>query len=135
MTLFHKITSRGIRNRYLKDLYNQWRGVQGAYDEGLVKGDAVLATAIWRNVFKGDENVDWRNVALVTSFVRRALKGLDGAKDDTIRRAAVKFRSGPGDEGPVVDQESRGLNAPWEMEDNEAWAEWEKKVEDAGPKA
>lgn len=133
MTLFHKISSRAIRNRYLKDLYNQWRGVQGAYDEGIVKGDAVLATAIWRNVFKGDENVDWRNVAIVTSFARRALKGLDGAKDETIRKGRVRFSS-PIGEGVTIEKEARGLKAPFEKVDEDQWVEWEKQVKDAAGK-
>lgn len=133
MTLFHKISSRAIRNRYLKDLYNQWRGVQGAYDEGIVKGDAVLATAIWRNVFKGDENVDWRNVAIVTSFARRALKGLDGAKDEQIRKGRIRFSS-PIGEGVTVEKDARGLKAPFEKVDEDEWVQWEKQVRDAARK-
>lgn len=35
----------------MKDMLEQYRGSVAAYDEGLVSGDAVLAAAIWRNVF------------------------------------------------------------------------------------
>ena len=69
--------ARGIRNRYLKDLFLQWRGVLAAYDEGLVKGDAVLAAALWRNLWKGNEDVDWTKVALVVAWMRACLVRLD----------------------------------------------------------
>lgn len=72
MVLLHNMSARSIRNKYLKDLFLQWRGCLTAYDEGLIKGDAVLASAIWRNVFRGDENVDWEKVAQVVSFLRTA---------------------------------------------------------------
>ncbi|EER36473.1 CBP3 protein [Histoplasma capsulatum H143] len=86
MTIYHGMTMRGIRNRYLKDLFIQWRGVLAAYDQGLVSGDAVLGAAVWRNIWKashvdpnagGDGNVpeemDWRKVAAVVGYMRRVL--------------------------------------------------------------
>ncbi|RVX73652.1 hypothetical protein B0A52_02542 [Exophiala mesophila] len=73
MILLHNMSARGIRNKYLKDLFWQWRGVLAAYDEGLIKGDAVLASAIWRNLFRGDENVDWDKVAKVVAFTRKGI--------------------------------------------------------------
>lgn len=36
------------RPGYMKDLFEQYRGMTVAFDEGLCSGDAVLATAIWR---------------------------------------------------------------------------------------
>ena len=81
MLLLHTITARGIRNRYLKDLFLQWRGILAAYDEGLVKSDAVLGSAVWRNLFKGDEDVDWRNVAMVVGYMRKAIVELDKVKE------------------------------------------------------
>lgn len=35
----------------MRDMLEQYRGSVSAYDEGLVAGDAVLAAAIWRNIF------------------------------------------------------------------------------------
>lgn len=78
MLLLHNMSARGIRNRYLKDLFIQWRGILAAYDEGLVKGDTVLASAIWRNLFKGDENVDWERVGKVLCYMRKCIRELDG---------------------------------------------------------
>lgn len=77
MSLWHGMGgSRTVRNKYLKDLFTQWRGVVYAYDEGLVKGDAVLATAVWRNLWKADEDVEWEKVALVVAYLRRSLTSL-----------------------------------------------------------
>lgn len=81
MLLLHTISARGIRNRYLKDLFLQWRGIIAAYDEGLVKGDAVLASAVWRNLFKGEEDVDWHKVAMVVGYMRKAVVELERVKD------------------------------------------------------
>jgi cytochrome b pre-mRNA-processing protein 3 len=70
MVILHNMNAQGIRSRYLKDIFLQWRGVLASYDEGLVKGDSVLGSAIWRNLFRGDEGADWTKVALVTGWVR-----------------------------------------------------------------
>lgn len=91
MVTIHNVHSRAIRNKYLKDLFVQWRGLLAGYDEGLIRGDAVLATAIWRNVFKADENVDFRHLGEVVSYMRGVLKGLDGMKDDAIAGGEVVF--------------------------------------------
>ena len=129
MTIFHKITSRTLRNKYLKDLYNQWRGVQGAYDEGLVKGDAVLATAVWRNIFKASDDVDWKNVALVVGFMRRGVRALDKAHDRAIVGSMVRF-GGPMSELPLVMKPSRGLHEPFGEEDETAAAKYKKEYGD-----
>ncbi|KAL9053910.1 MAG: hypothetical protein Q9162_004483 [Coniocarpon cinnabarinum] len=122
MTIFHGMSARSIRNRNLKELYNQWRGMIGAYDEGLIKGDAVLGTAVWRNIFKADEQVDWRDVAMVTSFMRRGLKALDKAQDKTIASASVRFGS-PAGEKAVVSKSSPLMARPLGKEDETALKE------------
>ncbi|KAN0082148.1 Ubiquinol-cytochrome C chaperone domain containing protein [Elaphomyces granulatus] len=83
MVVLHKLSSRSIRNKYLKDLFLQWRGILAAYDEGLVKGDAVLGAAVWRNLWKaspigpdGKEELDWTQVAYVVAYIRRVLSEL-----------------------------------------------------------
>ncbi|KAI4257220.1 MAG: hypothetical protein LQ352_001718 [Teloschistes flavicans] len=87
----HNIAARGARNSYLKDLFVQWRGLLAGYDEGLVSGDAVLAAAVWRNVFKGDEGVDLRALAQVVSYTRGVVKGLEGMGDEEVARGDVVF--------------------------------------------
>lgn len=83
MDVLHGMTSRGIRNKFLKDLFIQWRGVLAAYDEGLVKGDAVLGAAVWRNLWKASYtgpdggDVNWAGVAWVVAYMRRVLVELE----------------------------------------------------------
>jgi len=84
MVLLHNMSARSIRNKYLKDLFLQWRGVITAYDEGIIKGDAVLGGAIWRNLFRGDENVDWEKVAQVVAFFRNAVQTFSNQPIDNI---------------------------------------------------
>ncbi|KAJ9226842.1 hypothetical protein DTO027B5_2058 [Paecilomyces variotii] len=82
MDVLHGIYSRGIRNKYLKDLFIQWRGILAAYDEGLAKGDAVLGAAVWRNLWKAShtdangQDIDWAKVARVVAYMRRVLTEL-----------------------------------------------------------
>ncbi|KAL4819039.1 ubiquinol-cytochrome C chaperone-domain-containing protein [Aspergillus spinulosporus] len=82
MDVLHGLTSRAIRNKFLKDLFIQWRGVLAAYDEGLIKGDAVLGAAVWRNLWKASYNtpdgkeMDWEKVARVVAYMRRVLSEL-----------------------------------------------------------
>lgn len=45
MDVYHDLGSRTIRNKYLKDLFIQWRGIIAAYDEGLAKGDTLLVAS------------------------------------------------------------------------------------------
>ncbi|KAL4806970.1 ubiquinol-cytochrome C chaperone-domain-containing protein [Aspergillus unguis] len=78
----HGLTSRSIRNKFLKDLFIQWRGVLAAYDEGLIKGDAVLGAAVWRNLWKASYNgpdgkeIEWEKVARVVAYMRRVISEL-----------------------------------------------------------
>ena len=99
MMILHGMSARGIRNRYLKDLFLQWRGLLTAYDEGLVKGDAVLAGVVWRNLWKGEKSVDWERVAVVVGFVRRAIQELGKVADGSIQEVVA--------DGGVVFEEAR----------------------------
>lgn len=91
MATWHGMAARGVRNKNLKDLWTQWRGVQLAYDEGLIKGDAVMATAIWRNIFKADPNVDLHDLAVVTGYLYRELRRLGMVSDRTISEGTANF--------------------------------------------
>ncbi|KXT02685.1 hypothetical protein AC578_1152 [Pseudocercospora eumusae] len=91
MATWHGMAARGVRNKNLKDLWTQWRGVQLAYDEGLIKGDAVMATAVWRNVFKADPNVDVTDLANVTAYVYRELERLGRVGDEMLTEGKVRF--------------------------------------------
>lgn len=95
MAVWHGMSARGTRNRYLKELYSQWRGVILSYDEGLVKGDAVLATAVWRNIFKANPATDVADIAMVTSYMRRELVKLGVMDDNALTTGGVTFGKSP----------------------------------------
>ena len=113
MVVNHNMHARGTRNKYLKDLFIQWRGLLAAYDEGLVKGDAVLAAAIWRNVFKASEDVDVKALAQIVSYMRRVLKGLDSIPDEKLMFAELEFGT-PKDEASIVALRSKMMDLPFE---------------------
>ena len=91
MAVWHGMDSRTVRNKHLKDLWLQWRGLLLSYDEGLIKGDAVLATAIWRNLFKSSEDADIADVALVTAYMRKQLVRLEAIDDQKFAAGEVTF--------------------------------------------
>lgn len=111
MDVTHGITSRALRHRYLKDLFVQWRGVLLSYDEGVARGDAVLAAALWRNVYKGRADVDPRRLAALVSWTRLGLRSLDQVPDDALffDAAAALTRFSPRDELVHVDRPAREL--------------------------
>lgn len=81
MVVSHNMEARGTRNKYLKDLFIQWRGLLFAYDEGLIRGDAALASAVWRNVWKGREDVDIKGLTTVVAYMRKSLMDLEAIED------------------------------------------------------
>ncbi|KAK3702195.1 Serine carboxypeptidase 3 [Vermiconidia calcicola] len=107
MATWHGMAARGVRNRYLKDLLLQYRGVLFSYDEGLIKGDAVLAAAVWRNVFKADEGADLGDVGLVVAYLRRELQSLGKLEDAKVADAKVQF----GDPGTL--KKLLETKSPW----------------------
>ena len=103
MISHHDISARSIRNKYLKDFFLQWRGLQAGYDEGLVKGDAVLATAVWRNVFQAREDVDWKGVGDVVSYMRGCIKALEQLPDGVlVSGGGVAFGDPAGERAGVL---------------------------------
>ncbi|KAJ8114124.1 hypothetical protein ONZ43_g4978 [Nemania bipapillata] len=110
MDLGHGISSRALRGRYLKDLFVQWRGIVAAYDEGVAKGDAVLASAVWRNVFKAREDVCVRDLAAIVSWMRLCLKMLDQMPNEALlARAGTALKWPAKNEFAVVDKPMRQL--------------------------
>lgn len=49
----YAVTQSRLIKGYMKDMLEQYHGSCAAYDEGLISGDAVLAAAVWRNIFGG----------------------------------------------------------------------------------
>jgi cytochrome b pre-mRNA-processing protein 3 len=79
------------RKKYLKDYFEIWRGTILAYDEGLVKGDAVLAAAVWRMVFDAKEDVDPVKIAVVTAYIRREVARVGALGDKVLATGYVGF--------------------------------------------
>jgi cytochrome b pre-mRNA-processing protein 3 len=95
MHVDHNISSSALRQRYLKDIFVQWRGLVLAYDEGLIKGDAILASAVWRNLFKGDPDVDPRHLAAVVGWMRSTLAALETTSDANLPMRAEEILQKP----------------------------------------
>ncbi|KMU85523.1 ubiquinol cytochrome-c reductase assembly protein Cbp3 [Coccidioides immitis H538.4] len=127
MDVMHGIVSRPIRVKYLKDLFIQWRGVLAAYDEGLVKGDAVLAAAVWRNLYKGSytdaqgrgEDVDWNNISQIVLYMRKVLTELAPLEEVSMAHHVGGekgiFRSNQRVE-KLVELDARGIEEPFLQE-------------------
>ena len=109
----HRMNTRTARNRYLKDLFIQYRGAMAAYDEGLCRGDAVLATALWRNIFAADEDLDFTGLACVVGHVRRTVSALEMIPDEDIAAGMVRFADPAKDES-LVRVRSGYMDRPFE---------------------
>ena len=109
LVVWHKLNANSLRQKYLKDIFSQWRAVLLSYDEGLMKGDAVLAAAVWRNVFGGREDVDFEKLAQIVGYMRRELSRLDKATDDEVASGQFTFSAGPAQEDNVVRVQSKGM--------------------------
>jgi cytochrome b pre-mRNA-processing protein 3 len=107
LVIWHKFNANTLRQKYLKDMFAQWRGVLLSYDEGLVKGDAMLAAAIWRNLMGSREDADFEKLAQIVGYMRRELKRLDNATDDEVANGQWKFKGDPGEEASLVKTTSR----------------------------
>ncbi|KAI8199534.1 hypothetical protein KHU50_007643 [Colletotrichum sp. SAR 10_65] len=104
MHLNHGMTSSALRQRYLKEIFVQWRGLIAAYDEGIVKDDRVLGAAVWRNLFKSREDADMRQVAAVVAWIRASLRDLEaGAVEDLLVDPRAVFRRDLKDMFKLVD--------------------------------
>jgi cytochrome b pre-mRNA-processing protein 3 len=72
-----------------------------------MKGDAMLAAALWRNLMGGKENVDFGQLAQVVGYMRRELKRLEETSMDEVASGRWKFSGDPGDEANLVKAPSR----------------------------
>lgn len=112
MVLNHRMNARQTRNKYLKDVLLQWRGCIAAYDEGIIRGDAYLASAVWRNVFKADPEIDMSKLATTVSYMRRFLRTLDKTTDEELMLANVELMH-PKEEARLVSQKSPTMALPF----------------------
>lgn len=111
LVIWHKFNANSLRQKHLKDMFSQWRAVLLAYDEGLMKGDAWLAAAVWRNLLGAREDVDFEKLAQIVAYMRRELARLDAANDDRVADGTWKFGADPGAEERVVKVQSRMMTS------------------------
>ncbi|KAF2875306.1 ubiquinol-cytochrome C chaperone-domain-containing protein [Massariosphaeria phaeospora] len=107
LVVWHQVNASSLRQKYLKDVFSQWRAVLLSYDEGLIKGDAVLAAAVWRNLFGAREDVDFQKLAQVVGYMRREIRRLDLATDDEVADGGWAFNGDPGLEEGTVEAMSK----------------------------
>ena len=107
LVVWHKFNANSLRQKHLKDMFSQWRAVLLSYDEGLMKGDAMLAAAIWRNLMGSREDVDFEKLAQIVGYMRRELRRLDIATDDEVANGQWKFHGDPGAEASLVKTPSK----------------------------
>ncbi|KAI9843694.1 MAG: Protein cbp3, mitochondrial [Sclerophora amabilis] len=116
MTTIHNMSMKGARNKYLKDLFLQYRGAMAAYDEGLCRGDAVLGTALWRNIFEGEEDVDLRGLSQVVSYTRKIAHQLQAVTDEDVTKGNWDFPD-PRKERGLVAIRSKLADEPFRDDD------------------
>ena len=80
-----------------------------------MRGDAVLAAAVWRNVWAGREDVDFRGLGAVVGFIRGGVADLGKLGDEAIAGGDVVFGD-PGEQAELVKKRSRWLDRPFEEE-------------------
>lgn len=85
------ISSNSVITGYLKDYHTQLLGAVLSYDEGLMTDDITLASALWRNIFNGDPNVDMRCVESLLCYVRSQLYVLNQMTDREFGFGEFKF--------------------------------------------
>jgi cytochrome b pre-mRNA-processing protein 3 len=110
MDFVHKMDATQ-RKKYLDQYFQIWTGMILAYDEGLIKGDAVLAAAVWRMLFDADPEVEPIKIALVVAYMRREVARIGQLDDNIIARGYVGFGE-PVSEMDILKQ-SPSMRAPF----------------------
>jgi len=90
MDFQHKLDAV-VRKKNLDQYFQIWTATIFAYDEGLLKGDAVLGTAIWRLLFNAEDDVDPVKLATVVGYVRRELNRVGQLDDNILARGYAGF--------------------------------------------
>lgn len=86
-----RIRSGSIIERYKKDFNLQLRGSVMSYDEGFYLDDATLASALWRNLFSGREEIDESFLEQLVHYIRVQLHVLENISDFDFSRGRFIF--------------------------------------------
>jgi cytochrome b pre-mRNA-processing protein 3 len=91
LRVVYQIRDGRIIQTYMKDLLLQWRGSIVAYDEALCSSDAVLAAALWRNMYGAKADFPLTSLASMSAHVRKQLVKLDNAPDEQVLSGKFVF--------------------------------------------
>ncbi|KAF5115433.1 hypothetical protein DV495_003813 [Geotrichum candidum] len=86
-----RIRSGSIIERYKKDFNLQLRGSVMSYDEGFYLDDATLASALWRNLFAGREDIDPTYLEQLVHYIRTQLYVMENISDFDFSRGRFFF--------------------------------------------
>ncbi|KAH3666025.1 hypothetical protein OGAPHI_004214 [Ogataea philodendri] len=104
------VLSGQIRESYMKDFHSQLLGITFSYDEALASNsDAVLAAALWRNMFNGDKNIDNVKLEALVRYVRMQLYVLDKICDRAFGFGDFEFVSPNETIDPLTPEEEQKL--------------------------
>ncbi|KAJ3092313.1 hypothetical protein HK102_008624 [Quaeritorhiza haematococci] len=103
-----KLHQAGVKQKVgqiISDLLSAYYGQTLAYDEGLYRGDAVLASALWRNVF-ASQDADIQQLSAFVRYVRENIVMLNEASknDQDSMPASASFRSSTFDPVLIIAQ-------------------------------
>ncbi|PRP87696.1 hypothetical protein PROFUN_02396 [Planoprotostelium fungivorum] len=86
------ITNGLILGREKKRLAKLYYGTVVAYDEGLLHGDAMLADALWRNMYHADKDVNPRILDAFVKYIRREIYELEKIpQEEFVYQGSVKW--------------------------------------------
>eukprot|EP00042_Codosiga_hollandica_P058369 m.878705 g.878705 ORF g.878705 m.878705 type:complete len:275 (-) comp59838_c0_seq5:62-886(-) len=79
------VNDSSIVKHSLRELVDSFYGLTFAYDEGIMKDDHVLATALWRNMFHhAPDKSTASDIAALVAYVRRELHSLEQQDSEAI---------------------------------------------------
>ena len=88
------IKSQRFIQNLMKELHQDFTGLTIGYDEGLVKNDAVLAAAFWRNLFQhSPSTVDFEKLAKIVNYFWKNVKLLDLSGQEAFSAGEFGFLS------------------------------------------
>ena len=76
--------------KYVRELNDMFYGLAVSFDESLVSGDTVLASAIWHNIY-GMECNDARNLTKLVGYVRQQIHELDRQPSEDVLLGNIRF--------------------------------------------
>ncbi|KAJ3414002.1 hypothetical protein HDV05_007209 [Chytridiales sp. JEL 0842] len=86
----HKSGVRTGLGKIVSDLISSFYGQTLAYDEGLYEGDAVLASALWRNMC-GARDISATELKDMVAYVRNHLQNVDRLSSSEITESALNI--------------------------------------------